>query len=429
MNPKIQVFKEEPGFLKLFYLFKEKYRSLGRIGGNVSLQSFTDVELQSIAGFLGKPVDELFKKGSLALIDFEKELSHTGFSQYNLLQLLEDVLQERIWTKKEEAEIKQNQENEFIEALKEDISQGNWWLEWILVRTPDTRWFWSHYQENKAELYEKVMVVCMAFSSLPKEGEFERLPFFAQRITGNPHYFDNNGAGEKLLLHWMYVDQILQGNKDVIMPKNAGEKNDLLAEYGIMMDDLWSFVTCQGLLASNGNGIHPVWQAAVSTGTVMNVPMKELVKIERIWPAFGTKVWIVENSGVCSTLMETIPSAPIICTHGQIRLAGWQLLDRLVQSNCMLYYSGDIDPEGVVIASRLKKRYKEHLVLWRMDREAYEQSLSNEDISERLPKLNRISNPELDDVISLMGDVKRAGYQEGILSYLISDIRRDIENE
>jgi hypothetical protein len=127
--------------------------------------------------------------------------------------------------------------------------------------------------------------------------------------------------------------------------------------------------------------------------------------------------------------METIPSAPIICTHGQIRLAGWQLLDRLVQSNCMLYYSGDIDPEGVVIAARLKKRYKEHLVLWRMDREAYEQSLSNEDISERLPKLNRISNPELDDVISLMEDVKRAGYQEGILSYLISDIRRDIENE
>ena len=55
MNPKTKIFKEEPGFLKLFNLFKEKYRSLGRIGGTVSLKSFNDAELQSIAGFLGQP--------------------------------------------------------------------------------------------------------------------------------------------------------------------------------------------------------------------------------------------------------------------------------------------------------------------------------------------------------------------------------------
>ena len=163
------------------------------------------------------------------------------------------------------------------------------------------------------------MVVCKAFTSLPSEGEFERLPFFSQRITGNPHYFDSNGPEEKILLHWMYVDQVLHGNTDGVMPKTAGEKNDLLAEYGIMKDDLWNFVTCQGLLAANGNGVHPVWQAAVSTKTVMNVPMKELTKIERIWPATGTKVWIVENSGVCSTLMDAIQDAPIVCTHGQLR--------------------------------------------------------------------------------------------------------------
>ena len=422
MNRKTQIFNEEPGFLKLFNMFKDKYRSLGRIGGTVSLKSFSDAEIQSIAGFLGQPIDKLLQKGSLALLDFEKELSHTGFSDYNLLQLLEEVLQESILTKKEEAEQKQSQEKAFINALKEAIPQGKWWLEWILGRTPDTRWFWSHFQENKEELYEKVMVVYKAFTSLPSEGEFERLPFFSQRITGNPHYFDNNGPEEKILLHWMYVDQVLRGNTEGVMPKTAGEKNDLLAEYGIMKDDLWNFVTCQGLLASSRQIVHPVWQAAVSTKTVMNVPMKELTKMERIWPATGTKVWIVENSSVSSTIMDAALGAPIICTHGQLRLAGWQLLDRLAQSNCTLYYSGDLDPEGLVIADRLKQRYKHQLVLWRMDKEAYKESVSNEDISDRLSKLERITSPELFDVINLMREVKMAGYQEAIVENLIRDV-------
>lgn len=58
-----------------------------------------------------------------------------------------------------------------------------------------------------------------------------------------------------------------------------------------------------------------------------------------------------------------------------------------------------------------------------MDCEAYELSVSNEDISDRLPKLDRIASPELEDVINLMRKVKRAGYQEGILSLLIIDMK------
>lgn len=57
-----------------------------------------------------------------------------------------------------------------------------------------------------------------------------------------------------------------------------------------------------------------------------------------------------------------------------------------------------------------------------MDCEAYALSVSNEDISDRLPKLDRITSPELEAVINLMRKVKRAGYQEGILSLLIIDM-------
>ncbi|MCQ6274822.1 TIGR02679 family protein [Bacillus sp. V3B] len=428
MKNRIQVFSEEPGFLKLFTLFKEKYRSLGRIGGNISLKTFSRVELQSIAGFLGQPSEKLLEKGSMALLDFERELSNTGFSNYTLLQLLEEVLQESISTKKEEIKREREQEDDFIDSLKQVIPKATWWLQWIRAKTPDTRWIWSLYKQDKEELYERVIVVFKAFTSLPKKGEFERLPFFSQRITGNPHDFDTNELAGKLLLHCMYVDQVLHGNKDATMPRNMEELNDLFAQYGIMRDDLWNFVTCQGLLAQRENIIHPVWQAAIHTGTVMNVPMKELAKVDRIWPCNGFKVWIVENSSVCSTIMDAVPNAPVICTHGQLRLASWVLLDRLAQSNCTLFYSGDCDPEGLVIAQRLKQRYKDRVVLWRMDRESYESSLSNEDISNRLSKLDHISS-EWNELISLMRNVKKAGYQEAIVSSLISDIKQETRGQ
>lgn len=423
MNNKILLFREEPGFLKLFTLFKEKYRSIGRIGGTVSIKTFNEEELESIAGFFGTHKETLLQKGSISLLDFEKELKNTGLSEYTLLLLMEEVLQESILTKKEELERKQKEEVMFIQSLLLAIPGADWWFQWLQAKTPDTRWIWSLYKENKEELQEKLKQVFKAFASLPKKGEFERLPFFSQRITGSPHYFDTNETAGKLLLHCMYVDQVRSGNNDAAMPRDVEELNDLLAEYRIMRDDLWNFVTCQGLFAANKKGLHPVWEAAIQTQTVMNIPMKEMAKAERIWPAIGTKVWIVENSSVCSTIMDALPNAPIICTHGQFRAASWRLFDLLVSANCILYYSGDLDPEGLLIADRLKKRYKDQVVLWRMDKEAYEASVSSEDVSTRLSKLESLSSPEWNELINLMREKKRAGYQEAIAASLINDIK------
>ncbi len=64
-----------------------------------------------------------------------------------------------------------------------------------------------------------------------------------------------------------------------------------------------------------------------------------------------------------------------------------------------------------------------------MDSESYKTSLSNEDISDRLSKLDSISSPEWDVLISLMRDVKMAGYQEAIVLHLISDIEEYIRRE
>lgn len=424
MNDRIRLFLDEPGFLKLFQLFKEKYRSLGRIGGHVSLEGFTTKEIDAIAGFLGQPTGKIIDKGSIALKDFERELPNTGFSDFNLKRLLEEIFQEQILSKKEEKEKELQDESAFIESLKSKLPKGAWWFDWIQSKRADTRWIWTLYRQDRSALFKKCCMVYQAFEVLPGEGKYERLPFFAQRTAGNPHYFDQNETAGKLLLHCMFVDQSLRGNKEATMPKTVEELNELLAEYGIFRDDLWNFVTCQGLLAASGERLHPVWQAAVETETVMNVPLKELVKLDRVWPAKGMKVWIIENSSVASTIMDAVPTASIVCTHGQIRTAGWKLLDFLVEAGCILYYSGDMDPEGMVIAERFKQRYQNQAVLWRMDRAAYEASLSKETIADRLSKLDVLSSPDWEELVQVMKKVKRAGYQEAIVAELIGDVAK-----
>lgn len=424
MSKSVQVFRNEPGFIKLFKLFKEKYRSLGRARGAVSILSFTEEEIESIAGFMGLPAYDLLEKGKVALSSFEKAMIKTPFANFSLIQLMEEVLGETILTKNEEHEFDREKTRDFFNTLQTDLPDGTWWWDWIKSKQPDTRWIWSLYKQNSDQLMEYLRNVFRAFLELPKDNSFERLPLFAQRTTGNPHYFDQDKTAGKLLIHCMYVDQLQNdaGMFEQGMPKSSEEVNELFAQYGLMKDDLWSFVTCSGLLAEDENGIHPVWQAAATTNTVLNIPIKELLKLIKIRPVKGNKVWVVENSGVCSTIIDEVKSAPIICTHGQFRSASWVILDLLAGSGYFIHYSGDLDPEGILMAQRLKNRHPKNVSLWRMDKESYELAISEEDISSRLAKIETINLTELEEVVSLMKAHKKAAYQEGFISLLIQDI-------
>lgn len=426
MNNKVQILRDEPGFVKLFTLFKNKYRSIGRIGGTVDIRSLTEEEMESIGGFLGQSANTIREKGKISLLSFEQELSQTVYSGYSLVQLLEEVLQESIFTKQEEQDQEQAKDQEFFQKLRLEFPEGSWWWDWMESKPSDGRWIWSHYKQNREDFFEKVTTVLMAFQQLSSNADkYERLPLFSQRTTGNPHFFDHNNVTGKLLINCLHVDQQLKGHRDSGMPNTTEELNELLSSYGLMRDDLWSFVSCRGFLAEGERGVHPVWTGAVETDTVLNMPIKELLKLKKVWPANGKKVWIVENSSVCSTIVDKVQGAPIICTHGQFRAASWILLDFLVDNDCHFYYSGDLDPEGISMAQRLKDRYPNHVKFWRMDLDSYIKTLSDEDISSRLSKMQKITSPELKDVSNALYERKRAGYQEGIVPQLIKDIKQE----
>ena len=114
----------------------------------------------------------------------------------------------------------------------------------------------------------------------------------------------------------------------------------------------------------------------------------------------------------------------MVCTNGQFRYAVWLLLERIPDEGITLYYSGDFDPEGLLMADTLKRRYGEKLQLLGMTTDHYLVSKPAAEVDDkRLQKLKRVRSFELCGLAELMSEMKVAGYQEGILDVLLEEMR------
>jgi len=416
LNEAVLFFKSEQTYQKLFMQFKKKYESLGRIGGTIPVQLFTDEELEVIGGFFGMPGSRLNEKGSISVAAFERHLADTRFGDIELKSLLDAYFGEVIISKKQRRQEKKDALRRYVEGLRADHPHLRFWFDYLLENRGGVRWIWTLLDKTPDDFAAMTARLDSAYRSLPDSPE--RLPMFSQRITGDPHAFDLHAEQGKLWLHLLAV------GADVTFPLTTEDTNELLQNYQIYRDDLLNYVTCAGLYAEADAGMHPVWQSAVKENTVQIVPIRELVKLTNVYPSQGSDVWIVENSGVCGTLLDYKPDVPIVCTNGQFTLAALMLMDKLVESGCFLHYGGDFDPEGLGMAQRLLNRYPEdHVKLWHMDANSYMDSNPAKELSEeRLEKLNRIEHADLLEVADAMSRKGKAGYQEALVERMAEDI-------
>jgi len=380
----VHYFKASTGFSCLFEQFRKKYASLGKVGGSVSIQSFKHDELEAIARFFGDEVATLRLKKTVTLRAFEKKLQTTKFEGVTLLELLEAYFGEALVTKQEALAQMEGQRAERFRELKRTYPSLTFWFTYLERRTADTHWI------NRMVETDGFNVSCerlaQAMERLPLD--YERLPVFGQRIVGNPHAFDRTNELGRLLIHALHVKRGQGGPP----PSDTERVNELLLEFKLLRDDI----------------------------SVLNVPMRELLNVDRVRPSRGHTVWIVENSGVFSSLLDDVPDAPLVCTHGQFKLATYRLLDALVASGCQLKYAGDFDPEGLQMAARLKERYGDKLDYWCMDLESYVTSEPSVELAEeRLVKLDRVTDVELQDVVEEMKRRGTAGYQEALLAEMV----------
>lgn len=396
-------FKNEPGYSRLFLLMKQKYESIGRLGGTVKVTDFTEVEREAVGEFLGEEA----AISSVSLVRFEKQFAKTRFEGIQLIELLEHFFGEELSTKKERKQQEIEERNRLLQQLCERFpKQAEWIMESRLLQQ-------LYGQPNFSQMIENV---CLALQSLPNAGAYERLPLFAQRIVRDPHGFDANTLQGKLLLHAL---RHLYGVSET--GTTAEEVNELLQSAGILRDDILNFVTCTGIRSK-----HPVWEQAVTTNTVLNVPLREVMKVKKAAPIYGEIVFVVENSGVFSALLDLFDEQypPLICTHGQFKLASLLLIDMLIDNGYTIYYAGDFDPEGLQMAQRLKMRNPQAVQLWLYGVSEYQLALSEVELEEeRLCRLQSITIPELLPVVEEMKVVKKAGYQEELVSLLFETMK------
>lgn len=419
----VDFFKSENAYCKLFTLFRQKYESLGRVGGTISINSFCKDEIAILAKFFGVDTRELVQKSKISLRDFEKQLTFTRFDLVTLKPLLDAFFGETIISKRERKLREEENLQSFFVEQKQAFPKISFWLDWVMKHRRDSRWLLQMAEQSPEEFVQLLVSLERAFTSLPKRAE--RLPLFSQRITGDPHAFDLHTSLGKAFIHLLTVDMKQQhGNMMEEIPRDTEAINDLLQQYHIYRDDLLNFVTCYDLMAETKLGVHPVWKEAVEHQTVQIVPLREIIPLTRVYPKTGKIVWVVENSGVCSTLLDDSPNTSIICTNGQFTLATLLLMDLLVEGGATLYYASDFDPEGLGMAERLLKRYGDSLKLWRMDVENYYQTNPKVKLSNnRLEKLTNITDEKLQAIAKEIIRTKKAGYQEALIELMIKDIQ------
>ncbi len=413
-------FKSNPGFNRVLLKIRDKYISLGKIGGTIKLEKLSQAEKEAISGYL----KENYYKDSVAIKveKFQNALEDTPFKGLDLVDILSEYFSRDIITKKESQSIYEEEKRQFYADVLHQIrgERGHNWLEDILEnRINPYNLLLRKYDSDKDKLRKGLILVSNALDNLPYlTNRKERLAVFSSQISKNPHEFDDNTDSGILLMYGIVY--FLKEN----YPENAEERAEILYKAGLIRDEISNYTTLSGLLAYTEQRIHQGWQGFYNQGEPLQVSLWNISLLNRAIAPKGV-VYVFENPTVFSEVLyrtyET--KSALICTYGNVKLASLVLLDLLVKENAKIYYSGDFDPEGLIIADKLKRRYGESLELWRFSIDDYEKVMSEEHIEEnRIRKLDRLRDSSLIHLSQFIKREKRAGYQELLIDELIKDV-------
>ena len=195
-----------------------------------------------------------------------------------------------------------------------------------------------------------------------------------------------------------------------MFPAYKRQKSYLLA--GILIDDISNYALLYNVHAIKKNGeLHRGMDGFCQEKNMVQVPLTVLSEWERI-ECVDHEIFIVENPSVFALICG---EKSCMCMNGQPRLAGLLVLELLAKSGTNVYYSGDLDPEGILIAQKLSQYYRGTFCYWHMTPFDYEQCRSKEIISEKRKKmLQKITDERLLPVVDAVTKYGMAGYQESI---------------
>lgn len=420
-------FKENISYKKLLNGIKSKYIQFGEIKGNVIINNPTKDEKQSLSGLMKKDYSKN-KSISINLKKLQQIIDNSKFSGATIKEIIDEYFSDEIITNKE---VKENYDIELMNFFQEILNENTnkkmykYFKEIIDNKNEIYYKLKKDYNKNKEFLRKSLIGACSGINNLPKVKT--RIPVFASNITGSPHGFDRNTLCGKIFIMFLcYINKIK-------MPKSTEELSEIYYNNNLLIDDVSNMVLCRNIEGFIENDLESYIQHKGMYGfseynepiylTLYNLSKVKFIQKNNKYK----KVIVTENPTVFMEIVDKckIKDFPLVCTYGQVKLSGIILLNLLVDSGYKLYYTGDIDPEGIQIADKLKQRYKDNISFIGFDKDTYYNNMSDIILFDnRIQKLESVKSKELQDICNEMKKTRKVAYEEknidNIIKYVIN---------
>lgn len=426
MNEEFCQYLYDNEFSEFMQLWKKQYEKYGTCKGSIDL-ILNDSNRECMSGLMGKDYYGV-DCAHITFQQLQKAISNTKYENCDFNEVLKMYFNHDILTNKNRQEQEQMRIQNIFKHLLEQEGKSQQWIHHIYtdhdsvyVRIVQAS------KENEQKCINTVDVVMKALNQLPMwQDKKENISIFASLHTKNPHAFDKNTFPYYLLMHgivyFLKVD----------FPKTNLEQNEILYRAGLYQDGISNYCSIARLQALNENyQPHLGWTGFYDSYEALNVNMDNLLHIRSI--VYCDRVYVVENPAVFQALLkmikkEKIEKIGLVCTNGQLNYSAYLLLDILVSSNVETYYSGDMDPEGLLIADKIKQRYPS-IKLWCYDVGHYEISKSKEQAADqRMHMLDALKDETLIRIGKCINENKnRVGYQENMIEEYYDSFRFDVK--
>lgn len=422
--------KRNPAYGRLMRELRKKWESYGRTAGNITLKNASEEERRAIGGIVGKSFTD--ENVRITFHAFEQGLQKTRYAPVDMKLVLEIYFGISLQTNKEQREQELKKKNAFFDGLIQELKAHEDESPVALAWLDEMKWNKKYgyqilikvFKQNPGEALILARNAAEGLIFLEKTPEEEKLlAVFAASVSGNPHYFDRGTTAAQLLTHaicfWKSCEE----------PQNAYEWRKCMESAGIVSDTIASMVHVFGAHMEIGGELHPAYESFYDRREPYVLTAENLKSVTGA-KADNNKVYVVENEMVFLYLVDNVKhnNVTLLCTSGQPRVAAFQLLTHFIRNGTVIYYSGDLDPEGMDIAERLWEHYGDAICLWHMNPEDYYESLSGKLLSDRqLVKMDNFKNTTLCHTAECVREKKMAGYQEHLLKKLLDDIC--IENQ
>ena len=425
MKESLDLINSNEIYKKIFLEVYNKYKKYGKITGSFTLKAVNTQERQILSNFDSKVWVQGKAKIKCSIV---RDLFNRKLKEYSFEELLVKVVGKELKTNKEVKDEEKEQEEKFYDDILKASDDGvgkQWFIEILDKKKYGYNIIVRKYKSeirNLKELKRKIILIINSLNKLPYlNNAYENIAVFSAVNTKDSHFFDSDKFTGRLFIK--AISFIL--NKDD--PKDINEINELYYEVGILKDEISNHTTIYGLNAFNMDSSEV---KAVNSFNLWKEPLQisisNLLKID-YFEAINNTVFIFENPAVFHKILKVNgDNISLICTSGQLNLSSYILLNK-IRNLKNIYYAGDFDPEGLMIAYKIKKRYKDKVKFLNYTRESYINTMSNNIIEEKsMSQLNKINCSELDEVINELRINKRAAYQELLIDEYLDLIKKVI---